>query len=106
MASRGPDIGERLREGIEAARRGDRINARRLLQQVLILDRDNEAALMWMASVVDTLAERRAFLERAIKVNPNNQRAREALERLGGTVPPRAGGAVADTPAPAARRTG
>jgi len=106
LASRGPDIGERLREGIEAARRGDRINARRLLQQVLILDRDNEAALMWMASVVDTLAERRAFLERALKVNPNNQRAREALERLGGTAPPRTGGAPAESPTPTQRRPG
>jgi hypothetical protein len=83
LASNQPDIQQRLRDGIEAARRGDRVNARRLLQQVLIIDRDNEVALMWMASMVDTLAERRAFLERALKVNPQNARAREALQKMG-----------------------
>jgi hypothetical protein len=80
-----PSVQDRLREGIEAARRGDKLTARRLLQQVLLQDRTNEAALMWMASVMDTVAERRAYLERALQVNPNNDRAREALARLGGT---------------------
>ncbi len=83
-----------LREGIEAARRGDKLTARRLLQQVLQQDRTNETALMWMASVVDTLPERRSYLEQVLRVNPANTRAREALERLGGTAP---------TPAPAAK---
>lgn len=73
----------RLREGIDAAKRGDKIAARRLLQQVLSMDGDNELALMWMASVVDTVNERRFFLERALSINPNNARAREALRRLG-----------------------
>ncbi|MEP7290193.1 MAG: hypothetical protein ABI835_00365 [Chloroflexota bacterium] len=73
----------RLREGIDAAKRGDKTAARRLLQQVLSTDGDNEIALMWMASVVDAMEERRFFLERALKVNPNNARAREALRRLG-----------------------
>lgn len=76
-------IPARLREGIDAAKRGDKIAARRLLQQVLSVDVDNEMALMWMASVVDTLNERRFYLERALSINPNNNRAREALRRLG-----------------------
>jgi len=103
LSSNGPDVQERLREGVEAARRGDRVTARRLLQQVLIIDRDNEVALMWMASAVDTLAERRAFLERALKLNPENARAREALQRMGVNVGGDAGG---DIPlrAPAERR--
>ncbi|MDX2162223.1 MAG: LpqB family beta-propeller domain-containing protein [bacterium] len=103
MATRGPDIQERLREGIEAARRGDRVNARRLLQQVLIIDRDNEAALMWMASVVESMDERRAFLERALRVNPDNTRAREALQRMGVNVPGGRTGGTAAAPLP---RTG
>lgn len=82
--TQGPNIQARLREGIDAAKQGDRLAARRLLQQVLAYDRNNELALMWMASVVDTLEERRSFLQRALQVNPNNSRAREALRRLGG----------------------
>ncbi len=97
-----PSVQERLREGIEAARRGDKLTARRLLQQVLIQERSNEAALMWMASVMDTVAERRAYLERALQVNPKNDRAREALARLGGM--PREGSFEASSSAP--RQTG
>ncbi len=77
----------KLREGIDAAKRGDKLAARRLLLQVLSGDANNELALMWMASVVDTLNERRFYLERALQVNPDNNRAREALHRLGVEVP-------------------
>lgn len=91
-----------LRQGIEAARSGDKITARRLLQQVLLTDRDNETALMWMASVVETVGERRQYLERVLRVNPNNQRASDALARLGGSVPKPAGVNDADTPRRAA----
>jgi hypothetical protein len=77
-----------LREGIEAARRGDKLTARRLLQSVLQQDRTNETALMWMASVVDTAPEKRAYLEQVLRINPNNDRARQALEKMGGAPPP------------------
>ncbi len=77
----------KLREGIDAAKRGDKLAARRQLLQVLSGDANNELALMWMASVVDTLSERRFYLERALQVNPGNSRAREALRRLGVEVP-------------------
>jgi Tol biopolymer transport system component len=98
-----------VREGIEAARSGDKLTARRLLQQAISYDPDNEVAWMWMASVVDTVEERRRCLERVLRINPNNARAREALTRLGGTPPARrettsdtprvpAGGAVTPNP--------
>lgn len=71
-----------LRAGIDAARRGERTTARRLLEQVITEDDRNEVAWMWLASVVNTLAERRNCLERVLEINPGNQRAQEALERL------------------------
>ena len=77
----------RLREGIDAAKRGDKLTARRLLTQVLSVDGNNELALMWMASVVESLDERRFYLERSLQLNPDNARAREALRRLGVTEP-------------------
>ncbi|MBE2184108.1 MAG: hypothetical protein IAE89_11825, partial [Anaerolineae bacterium] len=80
----GPNIEELLRQGVDAARSGDKLTARRLLQQVLLNDKNNITALMWMASVVDTLEDRRAYLQRVLQVDPNNERAREALRRLGG----------------------
>lgn len=97
-----PNIQDTLRDGVEAARRGDKLTARRLLQQVLIQDRDNEVALMWMASVVDTVEDRRAYLLRALQVNPNNDRAREALRRLGYEPPPPGTAPAANAPRNAA----
>lgn len=87
-----------LRQGIAAARSGDKITARRLLQHVLLIERDNETALMWMASVVETVGERRQYLERVLRVNPNNQRAADALARLGGSIPKPAAASDANTP--------
>ena len=75
---------EQLRLGIEAARRGDRQAAEMLLRQVVANDPDNELAWMWLASSVDDVAERRRCLENALRINPNNTRAQEALRRLGG----------------------
>lgn len=99
------NLQEQLRQGVEAARKGDKVTARRLLSQVLLSDRNNETALMWMASVVETVGERRQYLERVLKLNPNNQRAAEALSRLGGTPPaPRPAAAPGTTDSNTPRR--
>lgn len=76
------EIQRKLQDGIAAARRGDRNTARRLLQDVIDVDPDNELAWIWMASCVTTLSERRNCLERVLEINPNNPRARQALEAL------------------------
>ena len=81
MAERG-NLQSRLNAGIEAARSGNLAEARRLLQQVLSSDPNNEVAWMWMASAVTSPAERRVCLERALQINPGNARAKEALRRL------------------------
>jgi Tol biopolymer transport system component len=73
---------EKLKLGIEAARRGDKAAAQILLRQVVAVDPNNELAWMWLASAVESVSERRACLERALQINPNNTRAREALSRL------------------------
>lgn len=79
----GQEFETRLRQGVEAARSGDKSRARILLQQVLAEDPANEAALMWMASVSDSADDRRFYLQRALTLNPKNDRAREALRRMG-----------------------
>ncbi len=72
----------KLKAGIEAAQKGDKRTARNLLKQVLAEDENNELAWMWLASAVETLDERRACLQKVLQINPNNARAREALNRL------------------------
>ncbi len=92
----------KLQAGIEAARRGDRVNAQKLLRTVLDADPNNEVAWMWLASVLDNLAERRQALEQALRINPNNTRAKAALEQLNAVLPPARGQRKPVPTAPAA----
>jgi len=99
-------LDEKLRTGIEAARRGDKATASRLLRQVVDVNPNNEIAWMWLASALDNLTERKQALEQALRINPNNTRAQQALEQLnaviGDSTPVRRGGtAPAALPRPA-----
>ncbi len=73
---------EKLRTGIEAARRGDKVTASRLLRQVVDITPNNEVAWMWLASALDNLQERKQALEQALRINPANARAQQALDQL------------------------
>jgi hypothetical protein len=76
------DIQTLLRTAIQTAQSGNKPIARSILQQVIDLDADNELAWIWMATVAETTAERRQCLQRVLEINPNNERARQALARL------------------------
>ncbi len=85
------DTASLLREGVQAARQGQRADARRLLRLVLEKDDANELAWMWLASVVETPQERRICLENVLEINPNNQRARQELDKMNGAGKPATG---------------
>jgi hypothetical protein len=71
-----------LQQGIEKARAGDRAGARELFERVVERDENNEKGWFWLASVVDTDEERRICLANVLHINPNNERARQAMNAL------------------------
>lgn len=71
-----------LNEAINAARRGEMANARRMLQQVIISDPNNEKAWLWLATTSTSPDDKQKCLRRVLEINPNNARAAEALSRL------------------------
>jgi hypothetical protein len=71
-----------MRQGIEAAREGNRAEARKFFEQVTEQDDQNEKAWMWLASVMDTDEERRVCLQQVVRINPLNERAQEGLRKL------------------------
>lgn len=77
------DFDTLLKAGIQAARSGNRTEARRLLEKALEKNENSEQAWMALASVVETPRERRICLEQVLEINPNNERAKSALEKLG-----------------------
>ena len=80
--SESQDIRQLLREGVEAARAGDKAAARDLFEQVTELDESNEQAWFRLAAVVESDEERRVCLENVLHINPDNERARQILDRL------------------------
>jgi hypothetical protein len=76
------DIRQLLREGVEAARAGDKATARDRFEQVTELDESNEQAWFRLAAVVESDDERRVCLENVLHINPENERARQILDRL------------------------
>ncbi len=69
--------------GIEAAKAGNKEEARQLLQQSLRLDPSNEAAWLWMASVSRDRNERLFSLRKLLEINPHNETGLRALEAMG-----------------------
>ena len=71
-----------LEKGIIAARNGNPTEAKGYLVQVLQQDSNNEQAWLWMSEVVDTIGEQIACVEQVLQINPGNQTARLALQKL------------------------
>ena len=71
-----------LQAGIAAARQGNRAEARAWLQEAIRLDAANEQAWLWLSTVVETDAEHRLCLERALAINPQNETTRARLEDI------------------------
>jgi hypothetical protein len=67
-------------EAVQAARRGDREGARKLMRQAILDDPSYAPAWLWMGGLVDDLKQRRDCLERALALDPNMTAAREGLE--------------------------
>ncbi len=96
-----------LQLGIEAARAGDKAEARELFRLVTREDPNNAQGWLWLAGVAEDREEKRVALERVTQIDPSNDLARKGLAALGGgraastpaPVPPPTGGAP--TPAPA-----
>lgn len=76
-------------KGIAAAKAGNRTLAMQFLKAALEQNPDDASAWLWMSSVVATVAEKRACLEKVLAIDPNNAAARRGLAILGPeSVPP------------------
>jgi len=64
-----------LRNGIAAAKAGNRAQARQVLLRVTELDSNNELAWLWLASVAETLIQAKHYLQRVLDINPANAEA-------------------------------
>ena len=78
---------ESLRQGIAAAKRGDKPRARALLLAATEEWPDHELAWLWLASVAATREDTIGFLERALAINPGDERAQSWLNNVSAQAP-------------------
>ncbi len=71
------EVKKLLRHGINAAKEGNRAEARLTLLQVTEAEQDNETAWLWLASISEYPEELLVFLQNVLKINPDNERAIE-----------------------------
>ena len=75
---------ELLRQAVEAARAGERDNALSFVKEVLEEDEENVRAWLLLARLTDNDDERRIALKTVLALEPDNQKARELLDKLEG----------------------
>jgi hypothetical protein len=71
-----------LQLGIDAAREGNREEARNLFGLLTRQEPDNLQAWLWLAGVADGPEERRAALERVLELDPTNEMAAKGLQTM------------------------
>jgi lipopolysaccharide biosynthesis regulator YciM len=82
MAENQPNREQLLIMAINAAKSGQKDGARVMLRQVLSQDKQNERAMMWMAKLARSDKEKEQWLARAVQVNPQNDDAKTALQKM------------------------
>ncbi|MCA9882921.1 MAG: hypothetical protein KC546_14940 [Anaerolineae bacterium] len=67
---------------VSAAREGNRQGAIVLFGQILQQDRRNTRAMMWMAKLATSPADRQRWLNRVLDADPENETAQKLLDKM------------------------
>lgn len=70
-------------QGINAARAGQKDQARQLFQNAIKLDPQNETAWAWMSTVAKDNRERQFCFQNLLQINPQNEVALKGLRQMG-----------------------
>jgi tetratricopeptide (TPR) repeat protein len=71
-----------LRQAVDTARAGRRVEARTMLMELVEHDPHNEMAWMWLSGLMDDLGDRIIACENVLTINPANDKVRAYLADL------------------------
>ncbi len=75
-------MSDKLQQAISLIKSGDKKRGKHLIGEVIKEDPENETAWLWMYNLVAQPEKKQFCLERALAINPENQKARKALANL------------------------
>ena len=81
MAS--PDLNQQLQQAIQLAQSGQTSEARQLLKNIVNQAPRFTPAWLWLASLEPNQSERASILRHVLSIDPNNEQAKSALQKLG-----------------------
>jgi hypothetical protein len=71
-----------LQNAIQLFKAGHKAEATQTLKQIILNDPQNEAAWLWLSACLDNPNYKCLCFQRALKINPDNAQAKEAMEQL------------------------
>jgi hypothetical protein len=78
----GLGIDQLLQMGIDTAKSGNNEGAKVILKQVIQKDKRNDRAWTWLAFIEPDPVQKRRYLQNAVRINPGNRPAQEALSKM------------------------
>jgi tetratricopeptide (TPR) repeat protein len=73
---------DNLNYAVQLVKSGNKQGALPILKEIVQDDPNNENAWLWLYSCSDRTEQKRYCLQQALRINPNNQNARKALDNL------------------------
>ncbi len=80
-----------LRQAIEAIKSGDKQRGREFIAEILKTDRGNEQAWLWLTQTDISHEQKIKSLQQVLRINPDNETAKEGLAKLQGPPKPQSG---------------
>lgn len=71
-----------VQRGIEASKNSQADFAKQCFLQAIVHDDKNEMAWLWLASISESVDEKKSHLHKVLKLNPENETAKESLKAI------------------------
>ena len=78
---------EQLQQAIGLVQSGDKTGAIKILKEIITKEPKNENAWLWLAACFDQPDNKVRSLQKVLEINPNNEKAKQALYKLTPTEP-------------------
>jgi len=78
---------DKLRQAVQLIKTGNKQAAMPILKDIVQTEPNNEMAWLWLYSCVESILHKKHCLQKVLEINPNNQKAREVLEKLAMSTP-------------------